>query len=224
MGRSEKDGGEDRIDWLLSFWWMIRGHANNNLLAGKDCLLLDLSFLVCCKLWYQEHIFSTVHGTFRTVFLLLKIAAWTLNSEGQYVKSPKYFMNDTVLLCQIKGDDESLISDRTKAGSLLENFVALEIIKQISWFVLPLRLLHFSMHKGAEVDLVIETSKKQLIGVEVKSKASLNNYDFKVLKKLAELAGKKFKKGIVLYTGEHVLGGFGGNNLHAVPLPNLWKH
>lgn len=157
------------------------------------------------------------------VFLIIKIPAWTPNSEGQYVKSPKYFMNDTGLLCQIKGGDENLPADRTKAGSLLENFVALEIIKQISWFEQPLKLMHFSMHKGAEVDLVIETGKKQLIGIEVKSKASLNNDDFKGLKKLAELAGKRFKKGIVLYTGEHVLGGFGGNDLQAVPIPNLWK-
>jgi hypothetical protein len=30
------------------------------------------------------------------------------------------------------------------------------------------------------------------------------------------------KKGLVLYTGEQVLGGFGGKNLHAVPLSALW--
>jgi hypothetical protein len=46
--------------------------------------------------------------------------------------------------------------------------------------------------------------------------------DFKGLKKLSQLAGHKFKKGILLYTGEHVLSGFGGNNLQAVPINNIW--
>lgn len=62
-----------------------------------------------------------------------------------------------------------------------------------------------------------------LYGIEIKSKASLHINDFKGLKKLEELAGKKFRKGIVLYTGEQELGGFGGKNLQAVPIANLWE-
>lgn len=157
------------------------------------------------------------------IFLIVKIPAWTPNGEGQFVKSPKIFLNDTGLLCQLSEDGENLLSDRTKAGHLLENFVSMEIKKQISWFDQPLKLMHFSMHKGAEVDLVIEDRKKQLYGIEIKSKASLKQEDFKGLKKLAELCGRKFKKGLVFYTGEHVLSGFGGKNLHALPINNLWE-
>lgn len=46
--------------------------------------------------------------------------------------------------------------------------------------------------------------------------------DFKGLKRLAEIAGKKFKRGIVLYTGEQMMGGF-GENLQAVPLSSVWS-
>ena len=156
------------------------------------------------------------------VFMIVKIPAWTPNTEGQFVKSPKIFLNDTGLLCQLENSGDDLLQDRTQAGHFVENFVAMEVLKQISWFNDPLKLMHFSMHKGAEVDLVIEDQKKMIYGIEIKSKTSLKPDDFKGLKKLAQLAGNKFKKGILLYTGEHVLGGFGGKNLQAVPINNVW--
>ncbi len=157
------------------------------------------------------------------IFLIVKVPAWTPNKEGQFVKSPKIFLNDTGLLCSLNKDGEILLTNRNEAGHILENFVAMEILKQISWFGESLQLKHFSMHKGAEVDLVIEDNKKQIYGIEVKSKVSLNTDDFKGLKKLAELSGKKFRKGVLLYTGEHVLSGFGGENLQAVPIANIWS-
>lgn len=66
---------------------------------------------------------------------------------------------------------------------------------------------HFSIHKGAEVDIVLEDRRKQIYGIEIKSTATIQENDFRGLKKLAELAGDRFKKGIVLYTGGQVLGG-----------------
>jgi hypothetical protein len=35
------------------------------------------------------------------------------------------------------------------------------------------------------------------------------------------MAGKKFQRGIVLYSGDYMLGGF-GENLLAVPLSAVW--
>lgn len=71
---------------------------------------------------------------------------------------------------------------------------------------------------------LLEDSRKRLYGIEIKSKASLNKKDLNGLKKLSEVAGKKFQKGIVLYTGEQVLGGFGGKNLQTVPVTDLWEY
>lgn len=157
------------------------------------------------------------------VFLILKIPAWTPNIEGQFVKSPKIFLNDTGLLCHLRGGSvDSLMVNRTTAGAFLENFIVMEIIKQLSWSDLFLKPYHFSVHSGAEVDLVLEDRKKQLYGIEVKSTASVGQNDFKGLKRLAEVAGKKFQRGIVLYGGEHMVGGF-GENLQAVPLSAVWS-
>jgi uncharacterized protein len=157
------------------------------------------------------------------VFLILKIPAWTPNIEGQFVKSPKIVLNDTGLLCHLRGENvESLMGNRTTAGAFLENFFVMEIIKLLSWSDLFLKAYHFSIHRGAEVDLVLEDRKKQLYGIEIKSTASVDQNDFKGLKRLAEVAGKKFQRGIVLYGGEHMVGGF-GENLQAVPLSAVWS-
>ncbi len=157
------------------------------------------------------------------VFLILKIPAWTPNAEGQFVKSPKIFLNDTGLLCHLRDEGDGLLENRTTAGGFLENFAVMEIIKQLGWADKKLKPYHFSIHKGAEVDLVLEDRSKRLFGIEIKSTASIQENDFKGLKKLSELAGSRFKKGIVLYTGEQTLGGFGGKNLYAVPIAALWS-
>ena len=157
------------------------------------------------------------------VFLILKIPAWTPNIEGQFVKSPKIILNDTGLLCHLRGEGiDSLMGNRTTAGAFLENYIVMEIIKQLSWSDLFLKPFHFSVHSGAEVDLVLEDRKKQLYGIEIKSTASVGQNDFKGLKRLAEVAGKKFQRGVVLYGGEHMVGGF-GENLQAVPLSAVWS-
>jgi hypothetical protein len=156
------------------------------------------------------------------VFLILKIPAWTPNIEGRFVKSPKIFINDTGLLCHLRGEGaDSLIENRTTAGAFLENFIVMEIVKQLSWSGLILKPYHFSVHSGAEVDLILEDRKKQLYGIEIKSTAAVGQSDFNGLKRLAEIAGKKFQRGIVLYGGNQVVGGF-GENLQAVPIPSVW--
>jgi len=156
------------------------------------------------------------------VFLILRIPAWTPNIEGRFVKSPKIFINDTGLLCHLRGEGiDSLIESRTTAGAFLENFIVMEIVKQLSWSGLYLKPYHFSVHSGAEVDLILEDRKKQLYGIEIKSTAAVSQSDFNGLRRLAEIAGKKFQRGIVLYGGDQVVGGF-GENLQAVPLPAVW--
>lgn len=170
---------------------------------------------------------STLHrylALLEQVFIIHKIPAWTPNVEGQFVKSPKIILNDTGLLCHLMGEGvESLMESRSRAGAFLENFVVLEILKQLTWSDEILKTYHFSIHQGAEVDLVLEDRRKQLYGIEIKSTAIIQPNDFKGLKKLAEITGDRFQRGIVLYTGDQTLGGFGGKNLQAVPIAALWS-
>ncbi|MDR0960812.1 MAG: DUF4143 domain-containing protein [Propionibacteriaceae bacterium] len=54
-------------------------------------------------------------------------------------------------------------------GSLVEQFVALELLKQRTWSATPYDLYHFRDTDGLEVDLVIETWDGRLIAIEVKT-------------------------------------------------------
>lgn len=157
------------------------------------------------------------------IFMIVNIPAWTKNAEGEFVKSPKVYLNDTGLLNHLIGkENDDFLEQRSNAGAYLENFIVMEILKQLSWSDLYLKPYHFSIHKGSEVDLVLEDKMGGLYGIEIKSAASLQNKDFNGLRHLSKLAGKKFKRGIILYTGEHYLGGF-GDNLQAVPVSSVWS-
>ena len=63
------------------------------------------------------------------------------------------------------------------------------------------QMFHCRTQTGQEVDIVLEDARGMVVGVEVKSSATIGTGDFKGLKALAEEAGDTFLRGIVLYTG-----------------------
>ena len=71
-----------------------------------------------------------------------------------------------------------------------------------------------------EVDVVIKNAAGQVVGVEVKAKASLQRNDFAGLRRLADLAGENFIGGFLLYDGSDTLPM--GPQLWALPLATLW--
>ncbi len=155
------------------------------------------------------------------VFLVIHLPAWRPNLEGRIIKAPKVFLSDTGLLCYLRGERaDSFLKDRKGAGPVLENFVVMEIIKQLSWSDISLKLYHFRTHKGSEVDIVLESRKKELYGIEVKTSSSVSSKDFKGLRYLKDLKPGNFVRGVVLYTGDQVIKF--ENKLYAVPISSLW--
>jgi hypothetical protein len=72
-----------------------------------------------------------------------------------------------------------------------------------------------------EVDFVLENSAGRLAGVEVKASATLGANDVRGLQALAHAVGKRWVRGVVLYTGNVVVPF--AENLHGLPLPVLWS-
>jgi hypothetical protein len=74
------------------------------------------------------------------------------------------------------------------------------------------------------VDIVLERSNHQIIGIEVKASATIKHQDFNGLIKLAEFSSVKFQYGIVFYSGKEVLP-FSQNSiqLYALPIDLLLK-
>jgi predicted AAA+ superfamily ATPase len=156
------------------------------------------------------------------VFLVRLLPPWHANIGKRLVKTPKVVLTDAGLAAHLMGaDDARLARDRTLLGGLLESFVAMELIKQSGWSADAPALYHFRTHEGDEVDLVLERRRGTLVGIEVKSAATVSAADFKGLRALAGIAGKRFQRGIVLYTGAEVVP-FGAG-LVALPVEALWR-
>ena len=68
--------------------------------------------------------------------------------------------------------------------------------------------------------MVVENAGGELIGIEVKSAASIKESDLRGLKRLAGIAGGQFKLGVVLYDGTETLPL--GDRLWAIPISTLW--
>ena len=102
-----------------------------------------------------------------------------------------------------------------------KDLVLQEIRKQISWNRTRPSVFFYRTAAGREVDFVLEDRQRQIVGIEVKAAATVGSGDFKGLVDLARSIGKRFHRGVVLYTGREAVS-FGAN-LHAVPVGALWR-
>lgn len=155
-------------------------------------------------------------------FLVRTLPAWSANLGKRLVKAPKVVMADTGFLCHLCGLDAArLQSDDVMAGAVLESFVAGELARQITWSRTRPALFHYRTHTQQEVDLVLESPAGAIVGIEVKKTASPGERDFKGLRHLREVTGKRFLRGVLLYTGSASVAF--GPNLYAVPVSALWR-
>jgi predicted AAA+ superfamily ATPase len=154
-------------------------------------------------------------------FLLQPLAAWSTNLGKRLVKSPKVHLVDSGLAAHLCGvDEERLQRDRMLFGQLLETFVVMELRKQVSWDARRIGLYHFRSTTGREVDAVLEGPGGRVVGIEVKASATIGNADFAGLEALAEVAGHRFLRGILLYDGSKALPF--GDRFMAAPVSSLW--
>jgi predicted AAA+ superfamily ATPase len=155
-------------------------------------------------------------------FLIRIVPAWSSNRAKRLMKTPRLLLTDTGLLAYLTGLTEARLEEDTNlAGALLENFVAMELTKQASWSEIHPEICHYRTLAGQEVDLVLEGDDGRIVGVEVKASAAIGTGDFKGLASLREASGRRFHRGIVLYTGTEALPF--GDKLYALPISALWQ-
>jgi hypothetical protein len=156
-----------------------------------------------------------------TLFLFEELPAWSANVGKRYVKMPKTYLSDTGLAAHLLHlTEERLDQEAAQWGALLENFVGMELRKQAAWSAERPQLFHWRTHGQQEVDLVLEAGGR-LAGIEVKAGTTVTAGDFKGLKALASDAGKRWVRGVLLYSGSEVLPF--GENLLAMPISSLWR-
>ena len=130
-------------------------------------------------------------------------------------------MDDTGLLAHLLGlTADRLKVDGTLAGGVLENFVLMELRKQSAWSEIQPGFFFWRTAAGQEVDIVLEDSGGRLVGIEIKASATLGGGDVRGLQTLANAAGKRWVRGVVLYAGTEIIP-FAAN-LHGLPISHLW--
>lgn len=160
-------------------------------------------------------------GVFEQMYLLKRVDVWAGNRLKRLVKTPKVQFVDSGLLSTLAGVTPVLArQDRSRFGNILETFVFGELLKNTTTSEGYYQLLYYRDHDQFEVDFVIEDSTGQLVGVEVKAAATVKKSDLRGLKRLASVAGKQFKQGVILYDGTETLPL--GDKCWAVPISTLW--
>lgn len=155
-------------------------------------------------------------------YLIHRVPAYSKNIGKRLAKAPKYLLADSGMLAYLLNlDANRLQNSASELGVLLENFVGMELAKQLTWSSTKATLNHLRAARGAEIDFVLATRDGQVVGIEVKAAGTAHKEDFKHLEMLRDRLGDQFVRGVVLYTGE-VRAGF-GDRLEAWPLPALWS-
>lgn len=203
------------IEQLTSMPKMLKLIASR---AGGLLNYSDLSRSLTVNVSTLKNYLSLLH----LLFIIVPIQPWFGNMGKRLVKSPKMYLNDSGLLCHLLNcNPKALADDASLLGMVFENFVIMELIKQISWSKLKPQVYHFRTESGQEVDVVLEADDGRIVAIECKSSIRLSTDAFKGLKTLKDLVGKKFHRGIILYMGSEILSF--EKDFQAVPISCLWE-
>lgn len=191
------------------------------LLATRSTALLNYADL-SRSLGMPQSTLKRYMALLETTFLIQTVPAWHSNVGKRLLKTPKVVLTDSGLMAHLLGlSRERLTEHPDVTGPLLETFVLMELRKQAAWSHRQPQILHFRTQTGQEVDIILEDRSGRLIGIEVKASATVGSEDFRGLRALSQIAGKRFHRGIVLYDGSQALPF--GPNLYALPVSALWR-
>ncbi len=186
--------------------------------AGGLLNFTELSRTMALPLTTLKRYFALLENT----FLVQLLRPWARNLGKRSIQTPKVYLNDSGLLAYVLGaDTDRLRSESGLMGAVLENFALMELRKQCAWSKSRPELYFWRSASGQEVDVVLEDRAGRVVGIEIKSAATLDGRDVRGLEALADVVGKSWVRGIVLYTGATVIPF--APNLHGVPLSRLWS-
>lgn len=155
------------------------------------------------------------------LFLVCRIQPWFRNQLKRLVKTPKlHFIDSGLLAVTVGATVERVAKDRSILGPLLETFLFSEVMKQASWLDETCTLHYYRDKDQDEVDIVLESERGAIVGLEIKAAATVNPGDFRGLRKLSEASGHNFKLGLVLYDSENTVPF--GNKMFAAPISCIW--
>lgn len=231
------DAKIDRVKWFDSYLTTILNRDIKSLsdLKNPEIMVALLSLLstrtggllnnteVAKELGVDYRTYEKMFAFALNSFLVFNVKPWARPNKlsKRFVKSPKLYFTDCNFLSYImKRDiDEMYENDKKAFGHVFENFVATELLKSAK--LNNLELSHYRTQSGKEADFVLENAQGDVVGIEVKSAKDIDKKAYSGLLELKELCGDKFKKGIILYTGNDIVPL--SEKIWAVPVCYFWE-
>lgn len=231
------DAKIDRIKWFDSYLTTILNRDIKSLsdLKNPEIMVALLSLLstrtggllnnteVAKELGVDYRTYEKMFTFALNSFLVFNVKPWARPNKlsKRFVKSPKLYFTDCNFLSYImKRDiDEMYENDKKAFGHVFENFVATELLKSAK--LNNLELSHYRTQSGKEADFVLENAQGDVVGIEVKSVKDIDKKAYSGLLELKELCSDKFKKGIILYTGNDIVPL--SEKIWAVPVCYFWE-
>jgi predicted AAA+ superfamily ATPase len=159
-------------------------------------------------------------GVLEQLFLVMRLGAWRPGLGAREASTPKVYVADSGLLASLLGADEKRIAlDNQVTGKVLENFVAMEVVKYLGWSTNRARLYHYQRDRE-DVDLIMERADGKIVAIEVKASATITSHDYRWLLKLQERVGNRLVAGAVIHPREQTIPL--GNRIWALPIAALW--
>jgi predicted AAA+ superfamily ATPase len=153
--------------------------------------------------------------------LVVSVPAWSPGFAARAIRAPRLFIEDSGLLAHLLDADATRIADDdVLSGRAYESFVAMELARLLPHTVTAPKLRHWRGPHGEEVDIVLENRTGGVIGVEIKSGATVRRSDLRGLTKFRELAGDHFIAGLVLCTTRQTIPL--ASRIWATPIEALW--
>ncbi len=143
-------------------------------------------------------------GLLDTGYQLRLLAPYYANVGKRLVRSPKVFACDAGMASHIMGVrswQEAVSSGRD--GALLETWVIAQALALDEFASRPAAAHYWRTSGGAEVDLLLERGES-VVGIEVKSRATIRYADTASLRSIREDLGGRFKLGIIANLGTEV--------------------
>lgn len=143
------------------------------LLAGRTGQLLNMSSLsndVGISVKTVEQWLSILEAS----YLIIRLQPFFENTTKRLVKSPKIYFTDTGLVAYLLGINSTKeLTNHFIYGSLFENFVIIEKLKDIYNTRRNERLYFWRDNKGVEIDLLVDKGLQKEL-VEIKSSKTFN--------------------------------------------------
>ena len=157
--------------------------------------------------------------------MVIKLGHWTSGEGKREIKNSKYHFVDTGIACALRrftADTFDLGANPTALGSIMESFIFNEIQRSLPFQKKDYKLYHWRNRDKREIDILADADT-HLVGIEVKTAATVDNNDFRHLKWFAKEGPGKSRTttSIVFYLGEHKLSF--GDRCFALPVSTMWS-